>query len=1132
MMFSSASAENGSANVYILALTDVPCHNFKVPESHDAKNLCRDGAVLSLNFHEGASLPFVHPKYGTSHPFYDIRYQVVTDWATYTDVIEHQSNAIIVNCHGEILPVPSSYSAQSWIAIIADAMLNRSAVWVHTGGYPFYWVWLQGAIESTLWGASGFQDFTHYIGIENANCSPPADETTPITISGYASDMLSQGWPNMNCAYYAELGRPLDGGAFRNYTVYALWGSSGGSMPGAVVTFVKPSQRFTPDQHKGFGAYVHIGTRNVTDAYHNAPYNSNFMRGYVGCVAALAEVVQRFKPETAYSNFTESGGGYSEIGAIATPVIANWNRYHDTQNSSNDHWIVDVDYALYCVLKTNGTARIDQVEFETSSDYDCQIRLTPNESLSARRDDLYSVLKVFTATGFVAFDVFLLLAPEPEPGSKLYAIVQLLNGVQLFSEIYDLANSVRELFPGPDDPPGKMSRFVFPPDVYSESKAGFTFYEFESSVRVQVVVGYGNLQPWSILPLNFNTAIKWETEATDVHYLSLCSDSDVCYHYPDYNVVNATNTTIFFDDFQKGLDGWTVGDNNLASGLDYWGIYTGNGGNSEPCVYCAEVGNNSLFGETPNVNIGWFGMYDKNMDATLSLDLDLIPYRRAWIRFKACCSLGTGDHLAVEIYNSGWTTLRNYTTDALESPTLLLPRISTSLRFRFYSNSDGNVGQNSHPYGSGAWIYYVELLGEIPNDAINTSQDAGESQATALQISSSGIYEGYLDYDQDWYNFTVTASDISNKKLIMATMYAPANSIFTMKLYNPRGTLRAGPSALLTYVLSSADKPGKWSLQIPYATKGFGQYRFDLSLSSGGAGCPYVYAWNGSAYVKDNNILPASETGNGTDTKDYYKLEQPLVPVFSTQQASLYCLRIREFENEQDYIDQVKLMAVGHSRSMSIAVTQEGEIVTYQNPAVPFSCVDNNGNSRLSEISRMDGNVSDPATYFHGDKGDWLVLDFGRVTAANAKLILRVDMKSTDVCIDVQVPDADDGWQTVEVLRPRDFWAVEAVNMTAYIPADGDFTVRLLWTATHRLDYVGLDTSSPAQVQVSSVSPILAVHSTMEDVTAKLLYDDENCVKLVNGQQITLAFILPNKVEGTTRDFILYTDGYYCTITP
>jgi hypothetical protein len=299
---------------------------------------------------------------------------------------------------------------------------------------------------------------------------------------------------------------------------------------------------------------------------------------------------------------------------------------------------------------------------------------------------------------------------------------------------------------------------------------------------------------------------------------------------------------------------------------------------------------------------------------------------------------------------------------------------------------------------------------------------------------------------------------------------------------------------------------------------------------SGGGGCPYVYDWNGSGYVKDNNILPASENGNGTDTKDYYMLQQPLVPVFSTKQKSVYSLQIGEFENNVDYINQAELIAVDHPEDTSIAVTQQGQIIAYKSLASPITCVDNNGNNELAAIDSMNGNVSDPSTYYQGNKGDWLLLDFGRVTGPYANLILRDDMKCAE-CIDVQVPNATGGWQTVDVLNPRDYWSIEAVNMAAYLPKTGDFIVRLLWTQTHRLDYVGLDTSPSAPVQAYSAPPTLAIHSTMGDVTAKLMYDDTQSVELVNGQYITLWFTLPTQAEGTTRSFILYTDGYYYTIT-
>jgi hypothetical protein len=336
-------------------------------------------------------------------------------------------------------------------------------------------------------------------------------------------------------------------------------------------------------------------------------------------------------------------------------------------------------------------------------------------------------------------------------------------------------------------------------------------------------------------------------------------------------------------------------------------------------------------------------------------------------------------------------------------------------------------------------------------------------------------------------------------------------------------------------IISTANETGWWRAKIfeSYVNEGDGQYTFHVSVTTpggGGGGCPYVYAWNGTSYVKDNNILPASENGNGTDVEDHYKLEQPLVPFFQSQQVSLYSLQLLEFEHEHDYIDQVNLLAVDHSQGTSIAVTPEGEILTYQNPVSPASCVDNYGNSRLGEVGRMDGNVSMQSTYFQGYAGDWLLLNFGRVTAENAKLILRDDQKCADVCINVQVPDQAGNWQTVEVLHPRDYWAVEAVNLTAYVPANGDFIVRLLWTATHRLDYVGLDTTSQEACEFHQAFLFLAVHSTEGNVIRKILENDQIYTELVPGERIQLAFFLPSN-QNQERTFILHTEGHYNTIT-
>jgi hypothetical protein len=309
-----------------------------------------------------------------------------------------------------------------------------------------------------------------------------------------------------------------------------------------------------------------------------------------------------------------------------------------------------------------------------------------------------------------------------------------------------------------------------------------------------------------------------------------------------------------------------------------------------------------------------------------------------------------------------------------------------------------------------------------------------------------------------------------------------------------------------------------------------GEGIYTLNIESGG-GCPYLYTWNGHNYALDNNILPASEVDNGTDTYDYYKIENSLVSLFNTHQTSVYSLQIREFENEYDYIDQAKLMTVDHSRNVNVAVTDTGEIIGNQNPLAPLACVDNNGTDRLYQINQMDGNVSDATTFFQGYAGDWLLMNFGEITSPNANLIFHDDQKCMDVCINIQIPDSNGSWQTVDVLHPRSYWGMEAVNMKPYLSTDRNSSVRLYWTAPHRLDYVGLDTSEESPTQVTSVTPILAIHSSLGIVTPKLLYDDENCVELTNGQQVTMTFVLP-KQQADCRDFIFFSNGYYYLITP
>ncbi|MDH7557504.1 MAG: hypothetical protein QHH18_02700 [Candidatus Bathyarchaeota archaeon] len=275
----------------------------------------------------------------------------------------------------------------------------------------------------------------------------------------------------------------------------------------------------------------------------------------------------------------------------------------------------------------------------------------------------------------------------------------------------------------------------------------------------------------------------------------------------------------------------------------------------------------------------------------------------------------------------------------------------------------------------------------------------------------------------------------------------------------------------------------------------------------GGGGCPFVYIWNGTQYVLVNNLLPASLM-HENDIEDYYCLDLSLV-----RRDGKYHLIIGEFQNEHSYIDELKLIAVDHDPNLNIAVTSDGEILTYRNPLAPVWCLDDNGNIRLNEISFMDGNISDPTTYFEGYPDDYIILNFGKVDSSNAKLIFRTDVKKEFECIEVQVKNSSGAWQTIKVLTPRAYWCMEAVSLSPYITKDEDLMVRLLWKSHHRLDYVGLDLSPQEDVEIRYANLVSALHFDEGDVKAKLKNSDGIHAELIPGQFMKLEFTLPQNAK-------------------
>jgi len=215
---------------------------------------------------------------------------MINDWLSYEEVVKTCSGAILVNAHGEVLPVPRGYTKEEWVDKIAEAMLYRNVTWVHTAGYPLYYYYLEGDGEYE-WGEEGFKTLMSHIGKGNATCWPPGSETEQVLLNTGIEYGLEGGW-DVECAYLAERGRPLQAAEFKDCLSQAIWGDEDYYMTGAIIKFAKANQTGS------FGFYIHIGTRK-TFASGDGETDGDYHRGYIGAAAAIWVCAMRSAVEDA-----------------------------------------------------------------------------------------------------------------------------------------------------------------------------------------------------------------------------------------------------------------------------------------------------------------------------------------------------------------------------------------------------------------------------------------------------------------------------------------------------------------------------------------------------------------------------------------------------------------------------------------------------------------------------------------------------------------------------------------------------------------------------------------------------------------------------------------------------------------
>jgi hypothetical protein len=303
----------------------------------------------------------------------------------------------------------------------------------------------------------------------------------------------------------------------------------------------------------------------------------------------------------------------------------------------------------------------------------------------------------------------------------------------------------------------------------------------------------------------------------------------------------------------------------------------------------------------------------------------------------------------------------------------------------------------------------------------------------------------------------------------------------------------------------------------------------------GGGSCPYLYTWDGTSYAFDNDIIPFKHAS--VENTNYYRIQQALI-----QEDGYYKFRVAEELPETSYLDSVRLLTVDHPSAVDVYPDLEGNIYNISNPEPLLSCVDGYGNDRLAELKGRE-EVYTPGTYFEGNRGDYVIADFGDLSGNDViKLVLTSDGPPEEnnplpeqyrtyknIYIESQVNrDGVTRWEMHWVFSPHELWATNVFDVTDILPdANGEYKLRFFFTNTHKIDFIGIDTTPEIDMEVHELAPVYA--NTGKDRLSLVSATDGNYVIMHKGDELFLKFPYQPASDRSDymRNFVFVSRGYY-----
>lgn len=394
---------------------------------------------------------------------------------------------------------------------------------------------------------------------------------------------------------------------------------------------------------------------------------------------------------------------------------------------------------------------------------------------------------------------------------------------------------------------------------------------------------------------------------------------------------------------------------------------------------------------------------------------------------------------------------------------------------------------------------------------LSTMQDRGEFQTSSDGTTWTSVLKFYEQMSGGWqrYEFDVTSYAGGNLYLRFVANKAYTGGGATPGLYldDVAITIRTKPAAATVFTLVGYEDPSSYS------------------------SCPWVHTWDGTRFVRDNDIYPVGRYPEG-ELSDHYLLQKPLVA-----RGGRYDLEVREIESEDSWTDMLGLLAVDHQPWVGIGPDQAGRVHAFIKGSLiaPSSAVDGAGGNVLPAVMTRDDSG------YAGYDGGTVDLDFsGLDLAGGAHLFVRIKgfvmgegesrpyTGPPAVVVEVAAPNRS--WREAGRLLPRFEWSEGVFDLAPFLAGRTDgVRVRLRsishGTRYHEIDQVALAPGREPMFR-SALLPLVSAGAGGIDVRAALAAADGDRVAMHPEDSIAVSFSETDR-DLPERDFIFLSRGYY-----